>query len=77
MFFEGIRSEREQFARANEERHDWLARGGAPDRTIIRASYRRRSDFEASTTSAVSTSLGWPQNRDGARRLSTTRATII
>src|SRR3712207_6048146 len=43
-------TEREQLARANEERHDWLARDGAPDRTIIRAGYRRRSDFEASTT---------------------------
>jgi transposase len=43
-------AEREQFARFNEERHDWLARDGAPDRTITRAGYRRRSDFEASTT---------------------------
>jgi hypothetical protein len=43
-------TEREQLARANEERHDWLARGGAPDRTIIRDGYRRRSDFEASLT---------------------------
>jgi transposase len=43
-------AEREQLAQANEERHDWLARDGAPDRTIIRDGYRRRSDFEASTT---------------------------
>ena len=43
-------AEREQFARFNEERHDWLARDGAPDRTITRTGYRRRSDFEASTT---------------------------
>jgi transposase len=41
---------REQLAQTNEERHDWLACDGAPDRTIIRDSYRRRSDFEASTT---------------------------
>ena len=41
---------REQLTRTNEERHDWLARDGAPDRTIIRAGYQRRSDFEASTT---------------------------
>ena len=41
---------RQQLARANEERHDWLARDGAPDRMIIRDGYRRRSDFEASTT---------------------------
>jgi transposase len=43
-------ADRDQLARANEERHDWLARRGAPDRTIIRDGYRRRSDFEASTT---------------------------
>jgi hypothetical protein len=43
-------AERDQLARANEARHDWLARGGAPVRTIIRDGYRRRSDFEASTT---------------------------
>jgi transposase len=44
------RAERDQLARANEERHDWLARDGAPDRTIVRDGYRRRSDFEASMT---------------------------
>jgi transposase len=43
-------AERDQLALATAERHDWLARTGAPDRTIIRDSYRRRSDFEASTT---------------------------
>jgi transposase len=43
-------AERDQLARANEERHDWLARDGAPDRTVIRDGYRRRSDFEASRT---------------------------
>jgi len=42
--------ERQQLARTTEERHDWLARTGAPDRTITRGGYRRRSDFEASTT---------------------------
>ena len=43
-------AEREQLALANEERHDWLARNGAPDRSIVRDGYRRRSDFEASST---------------------------
>ncbi len=43
-------TQREQLAHDNEERHDWLARDGAPDRTIKRAGYQRRSDFEASTT---------------------------
>src|SRR5437764_1530165 len=35
-------AEREQLALANEERHDWLARNGAPDRSIVRDGYRRR-----------------------------------
>jgi len=43
-------AEHEQLAQVNEERHDWLARNGAPDRTIKRAGYQRRSDFEASAT---------------------------
>jgi transposase len=43
-------AEREQLARTKAERHDWLARDGAPDRTLIRDGYRRRSDFEASAT---------------------------
>ena len=43
-------AERDYLSLTNEERHDWLARTGAPDRTIIRDGYRRRSDFEASRT---------------------------
>jgi hypothetical protein len=43
-------AEYDALVRANEERHDWLARDGAPDRTIRRAGYQRRSDFEASAT---------------------------
>src|SRR3954447_24089194 len=43
-------AERELLADANEDRHDWLTRDGAPDRTIKRAGYQRRSDFEASAT---------------------------
>jgi transposase len=43
-------TEREQLAQANEERHDWLARNGRPDRTILNGRHRRRTDFEASTT---------------------------
>jgi transposase len=42
--------ERDQLGQANEARHDWLARNGTPDRGIVRYGYRRRSDFEASTT---------------------------
>jgi transposase len=44
---EGVRAE---LTATNASRHDWLARGGRPDRTIIRAGYRRRSDFVASQT---------------------------
>jgi transposase len=44
------KTERERLAAANAARHDWLARDGAPDRTIMRAGYQRRSDFEASVT---------------------------
>jgi transposase len=36
--------------RRNGERHDWVAREGRPDRSVTRGSYRRRSDFEASST---------------------------
>jgi transposase len=43
-------AERELLAQANEERHEWLAREGRPDRTISRGGYRRRSDYEASAT---------------------------
>jgi transposase len=41
---------RDELAQANAGRHDWLARDGRPDRTVTRGGYRRRSDFEASTT---------------------------
>ena len=41
---------RAELAVTNASRHDWLVRGGRPDRTIIRAGYRRRTDFEASRT---------------------------
>jgi transposase len=43
-------TEQERLADANAARHDWLAREGAPDRTIMRAGYQRRSNFEASVT---------------------------
>jgi hypothetical protein len=41
---------RAELTASNAARHDWLVRGGRPDRTIIRAGYRRRSDFVASRT---------------------------
>jgi transposase len=41
---------RTELEQTNAARHDWLARAGQPDRTILRGRYRRRTDFEASTT---------------------------
>jgi transposase len=41
---------RAALAEENAARHDWLARAGRPDRTIRHSSYRRRTDFEASTS---------------------------
>jgi transposase len=41
---------RAALAATTAARHDWLMRGGRPDRTIIRSGYRRRPDFEASRT---------------------------
>jgi Transposase DDE domain len=41
---------RENLTKANEERHDWIERGGKPDREVIRGSYRRMADFVVSTT---------------------------
>jgi hypothetical protein len=41
---------RENLTKANEERHDWIERGGKPDREVIRGTYRRMADFVVSTT---------------------------
>jgi len=41
---------REELARTNGERHDWIERLGEPDRAVIRGTYRRMSDFQVSTT---------------------------
>ncbi len=41
---------RQDLARANEQRHDWVERVGKPDREVIRGTYRRMADFVVSTT---------------------------
>ena len=41
---------RQELARANAGRHDWIARVGRPDRRVTHGRYRRRTDFKASTT---------------------------
>jgi len=34
----------------SEQRHDWLAEGGRPDRTVVSGAYQRTADFRVSTT---------------------------
>ena len=41
---------RENLTKSNEERHDWIERGGKPDREVMRGTYRRMADFVVSTT---------------------------
>jgi transposase len=54
----------EEVAVANARRHDWLAAAGRPERHVTRGSYRRVSDFLASTTDPDATPM---QTRGGAR----------
>lgn len=42
--------EREQLARQNAERHDWIAEGGAQNRSVKSHNYRRMADYFVSTT---------------------------
>jgi len=35
-----------------EQRHDWLAEGGRPDRSVVSGTYQRTADFRVSTTDA-------------------------
>src|SRR5438034_8634064 len=35
---------REDLTRNNEQRHDWIAQEGKPDREVIRGTYRRMAD---------------------------------
>ena len=41
---------REDLTTTNEQRHDWIEKGGKPDRAVIRGTYRRMADFVVSTT---------------------------
>ena len=41
---------RQDLARTNEQRHDWIEQVGKPDREVIRGTYRRMADFVVSTT---------------------------
>lgn len=40
----------EELTKVNSERHDWVERGGEPNREITRGNYQRRADFLVSAT---------------------------
>lgn len=48
-------AEREELARSNSERHDWIAQEGRQDRRVADPDYRRVSDLRASSTDPDST----------------------
>jgi hypothetical protein len=50
----------------NAKREDWISREGEPDRTIVRGGYRRRSDYEVSTTDPDASLM---QHKRGASRM--------
>jgi IS5 family transposase len=50
----------------NAKREDWISREGRPDRTILRNHYRRRSDYELSTTDPDASLM---QHKRGSTRL--------
>lgn len=47
----------EELTTLNSQRHDWIERLGEPDRSIIRAKYRRMADFWVSTTDPDATMM--------------------
>jgi hypothetical protein len=50
----------------NAEREEWISREGKPERTIVRGSYRRRSDYELSPTDPDASLM---QHKRGASRM--------
>ena len=50
----------------NAKRKDWISREGKPDRTIVRNGYRRRSDYELSSTDPDASLM---QHKKGATRM--------
>ncbi len=46
---------REELAKVNSERHDWILRGGEPNREVMRGNYQRLADFQVSTTDSDAT----------------------
>jgi transposase len=50
----------------NEGRDDWISRDGRPDRTLVRGGYRRRNDYELSTTDPDASLM---QHKKGASRM--------
>jgi len=54
---------RADLAAAAAARHDWIGEAGRPDRSVVRAGYRRQADFWASTTDPDATPLRPPNTR--------------
>jgi transposase len=50
----------------NEGRGDWISKDGEPDRTIVRGTYRRKSDYEVSLTDPDASLM---QHKRGASRM--------
>lgn len=57
---------REELAKVNSERHDWIERGGEPNREVMRGNYQRLADFQVSTTDPDATLM---QGKGGGSHL--------
>lgn len=55
---------REDLAKVNSERHDWIEQGGEPNREVARGNYQRMADVQVSTTDPDATLM---QAKGGAR----------
>jgi hypothetical protein len=47
----------EELSQYNSHRHDWVELDGAPDRKIMRGTYQRQADFQASITDPDATAM--------------------
>jgi hypothetical protein len=55
---------REDLAKVNSKRHDWIEQGGKPNREVMRGNYQRMADWQVSTTDPDATLM---QGKGGAR----------
>jgi transposase len=56
-------ADRADLAEAAAARHDWIGEAGRPDRSVVRAGYRRQADFWASPTDPDASPLRPPNTR--------------